>query len=82
MSGEKTNYKGALVLGLRFMQLLAVALCFVGLIWGSSDWLSAYVLKDSPITPLSVLFMLYGFMGAGSIEVVIRLLQRKTDSKN
>jgi hypothetical protein len=79
---SETNYKGSLVLGLRFLQLVAAALCIIGLIWGSSDWLSAYVLKDSPVTPLSVLFMLYGFSGAVSVEAVIRLVERKTKTKN
>jgi hypothetical protein len=49
----------------------------VGFIWGSSDWLLASVLKDSPVTPLSVLLMLYGAVGLGVTEAVIRVVQRK-----
>ena len=70
----KTNF----VIGLRFAQFVAGALCIIGLIWGSSDWLSQF-LVDSPITPLSVLLMLYGFFGTVSIEAIIRLVQRKKE---
>lgn len=79
---SETNYKGSIVIGLRFLQLVAVALCVIGLIWGSSDYLSAFVLKDSPVTPLSVLFILYGFSGSLSVEAVIRLVERKAGPKN
>lgn len=76
---NKTNIKENFVLGLRFGQFLATSLFIIGLIWGSSDFISTLLPKDSPIAPLSVLFMLYGFVGSLSIEAVIRIVQRKKE---
>jgi hypothetical protein len=74
---SNTNYKASFVIGLRFVQLITVCMVIVGFIWGSSDFLLASVLKDSPVTPLSVLLMLYGGLGLGITESVIRIVQRK-----
>ena len=77
MNEKAQNHKATIVLALRFLQLLTTALFIVGFIWGSSDYLTATILKDVPIAPLSVLFMLYGFVGSISIEAAIRIVQRK-----
>jgi hypothetical protein len=74
---ESTDYKKLGVLGLRFIQLIAIATFVVGFIWGGSDFLSSLLPKDGPVTPLSVLLMLYGIMGTVVIEVAIRIVQRK-----
>jgi hypothetical protein len=74
---ESTDYKKLGVLGLRFIQLISISLFVVGFIWGGSDFLSSLLPKDGPVTPLSVLLMLYGIMGSVVIEVAIRIVQRK-----
>jgi hypothetical protein len=74
---ETQNYKSWFVLGLRFAQLITVMMVIVGLIWGSSDWLLASVLVNVPVTPLSVLLMLYGGVGSVVIEGIVRIVQRK-----
>jgi hypothetical protein len=74
---ESTDYKKMGVLGLRFLQLIAIATFVVGFIWGGSDFLSSLLPANGPITPLSVLLMLYGVMGSVVIEVAIRIVQRK-----
>lgn len=77
MSETAQNHKATIVLSLRFLQLLATALFIVGGIWCSSDWLTATVLVNAPVAPLSVLFMLYGFVGSASTEAAIRLVNRQ-----
>jgi hypothetical protein len=76
IEGE-TDYKKLGVLGLRFLQLISISGFVVGFIWGGSDFLSSLLPKDGPITPFSVLLMLYGIIGATVIEVAIRIVQRK-----
>lgn len=71
------NYKHPLTLGLRLIQLLSFALVIVGFIWGTGDFISSFIPEDGPVTPLSLIFILYGGIGSGTIEVCIRLLNRK-----
>ena len=63
---------------LRTIQLLCIAATITGFVWATSDLLLTSVLVGAPVTPLSVLLMLYGVLGSGSIEAVIRLFNRKT----
>ena len=74
---EQHDLKKMGILGLRFLQLIAVGMFVVGFIWGGSDWISSLLPKNGPITPLSVLLMLYGIIGSLVIEVAIRVVQRK-----
>jgi hypothetical protein len=63
-------------LGLRFIQLVCVVSTITGFLWAMSDLLLVSVLANAPVTPLSVLLMLYGTAGSFCIEAVIRLLNR------
>jgi hypothetical protein len=75
--GDLSGYKVHLVLGLRSLQLLSIASVLTGFIWSSSDWLLLYILKDVPVTPLSVLLMFYGLFGSVFIEGTIRVVNRR-----
>ena len=74
---EQHDFKKMGIIGLRFLQLIAVSMAVVGFIWGGSDWISSMLPKNGPVTPLSVLLMLYGLIGSLVIEVAIRVVQRK-----
>jgi hypothetical protein len=75
---KHTDYKlQAVFLFLRLLQFLTVSMTVTGFIWASSDYLIATVLVGVPVTPLSVLLMLYGSVGSFIIEALIRLVQRK-----
>ena len=71
-----TQYKHSALLVTRLIQLLSMGLVITGFIWSSSDLLIATVLVDSPVTPLSVLFMLYGAMGSVLTELIARYITR------
>lgn len=77
MAAKTRDSKTIAVLFLRLLQLLTVGMTFTGFIWASSDYLLATVLIGVPVTPLSVLLMLYGSVGAFVIEALIRVVQRK-----
>ena len=74
---EVHDFKKMGVIGLRFLQLIAVGIFIVGFIWGGSDWINSLLPANSVITPTSVLLMLYGIIGSLVIEVAIRVVQRK-----
>ena len=74
---EQHDLKKMGILGLRFLQLIAVSMAVVGFIWGGSDWISSLLPANSPVTPTSVLLMLYGIIGSLVIEIAIRVVQRK-----
>jgi hypothetical protein len=74
----ETTYKRIGLPCLRVIELLCIATTITGFLWASSDLLLTSILVGAPVTPLSVLFMLYGFFGTGTIEVVIRLFNRKS----
>lgn len=74
---EQVDWKRTTVLGLRFFQVIAVALVAVGFIWGAGDLILSMLPPDSPVTPLSCLLMLYGVIGSLIIEAAIRVLERK-----
>jgi hypothetical protein len=65
------------ILGLRVFQIICIASVITGFIWSSSDLLLATVLVDVPVTPLSVLMMLYGVVGVFGSEGAVRFLGRK-----
>jgi hypothetical protein len=74
---EVHDFKKMGILGLRFIQLIAISMFVVGFIWGGSDWINSLLPANSVITPLSVLLMLYGIIGSVVIEVAIRIVRRK-----
>ena len=74
---EQHDFKQMGILGLRFLQLIAVTIFVVGFIWGGTDWINSLLPKNSVITPTSVLLMLYGIIGTLVIEVAIRVVKRK-----
>jgi len=76
--GERlSSYRRQLILGLRGLQVICIGATITGAVWGSSDILLTTVLVKVPITPLSVLLMLYGTMGTSLIEITIRWLSGK-----
>lgn len=86
----ETTYKRIALPCLRVIELVSIAITITGFLWASSDLLLTSILLASsdlllpsillntPVTPLSVLFMLYGFFGTGAIEIVIRVFNRKS----
>lgn len=76
-TSPKLATKTQAIILLRLLQLLTVAMSVTGFIWASSDYLLATVLIGVPVTPLSVLLMLYGSVGTFVIEALIRVVQRK-----
>ena len=70
----------SVVIGLRVLQLLTIASAITGGIWASSDWLLLYVLVEAPVTPLSVLLIVYGIVGTIVCEAPIRLLRKQEKS--
>ena len=71
------DYKKLAIIGLRIVQLLTIASVVTGVIWASSDWLLLYVLVEAPVTPLSVLLIVYGLFGTFICEAPIRLLKKQ-----
>jgi hypothetical protein len=65
------------VFGARFLQLISAALAVVGFIWATGDYLTSLFPSGSVVTPLSVLMMLYGFIGTVAFEGLVRFLTRK-----
>ena len=74
------EYKRTAMLATRLIQLLSIVLVLTGFLWASSDMLLITVLADSPVTPLSVLLMLYGTVGSLVSEVLARLISRSDSS--
>lgn len=74
---SEVKYRDLAVIALRMLQLLTVSMVVTGFIWASSDWLLESVLVGLPVTPLSVLLMLYGSVGSVVIEGLVRFVQRK-----
>ena len=70
------EYSKSALLVTRFIQMLSLSLVVTGFIWASSDLLLVTVLADSPVTPLSVLFMLYGLMGSVFTEAIARWITK------
>ena len=71
------DYRRSAIIGLRVVQLLTIASAITGGIWASSDWLLLYVLVEAPVTPLSVLLIMYGIVGTFITEAPIRLLKKQ-----
>jgi len=78
---DKTDYKVQAVIAMRVFQLLCVGLLVSGFVWASSDYLLTTVLVDAPVTPLSVLLMVYGLLGIVCSEVSVRLVRRQNEKK-
>jgi hypothetical protein len=75
MTQKKNTQEGAKVI-LRTAQVLCIGLVLMGFVWSTSDLLLNTILVNAPVTPMSVLLMLYGLLGTFGIEAVIRLLNR------
>ncbi len=75
-TNQPVNWKGNAILGLRFIQVLALAMVAVGFIWGLGDWINSFLPSGSS-APIYVLLMLYGLVGSAMVEIPIRVLQRK-----
>jgi len=77
LAENKKDYRADLLLALRFFQILTVAMVAVGFIWGAGDVVMAWLPEDSPVTPLSLMLMLYGAIGSLIIEVAVRVVKGK-----
>ncbi len=64
------------ITGLRFVQVLALALVAVGFIWGLGDWIDT-LMPEGTDAPISLLLMIYGLVGSAMVEIPIRVLQRR-----
>jgi len=73
------KYQHTMVLGLRSFQIICIGLAVTGGIWSSGDLLMAMIPVGTPVTPLSLLFMLYGVVGTTLLEIIVRVLMRKND---
>ena len=74
------KHRDSAILATRVMQLLCMALVVVGILWASTDLLMVTVLVESPVTPMSLLFILYGFIGSTLTELLARCLARSNNS--
>ena len=79
--GESLEFKKSTVLGLRVFQLICASSIITGFIWATADLLLTTILVDSPVTPLSVLLMVYGTLGIVLCEATVRLLSRNQPKK-
>jgi len=77
-----SEWKHKLILSLRGLQVISIGFAVTGFIWATSDLLLKTVLVEAPVTPLSVLFMLYGTVGTVVIEGIIRVLERQARKGN
>jgi hypothetical protein len=75
------KHKNSAIFGARLLQILSLCLVITGFLWASSDMLMVTVLADSPVTPLSVLLMLYGSVGFMVSELLARWIA-KTDNND
>ena len=75
-TSQPINWKGNFILGLRFLQVIALSLVAVGFIWGLGDYINS-LMPTGTSAPVSVLLILYGLVGSVMVEVPIRVLQRK-----
>lgn len=74
------EYKRTAMIGTRLIQMTSIVLVITGFLWASSDMLLITVLADSPVTPLSVLLILYGSVGSLVCEVLARIISRSNSS--
>jgi len=75
------HYKNSAILVTRLIQVLSLCLIITGFLWASSDVLLITVLEDSSVTPMSVLFMLYGFVGSVITELMARWIAKSDSSQ-
>lgn len=66
------KYHYPVLLGIRFVQVVTVAMFVLGVSWISSDLLMVYVLAELPISALSVLTTFYGIIGYVVTEAFAR----------
>ena len=75
MNVEK--YQQQTILGLRVFQFLCIGFTVTGFVWSTADLLLTTVLVGAPVTPLSLLLLLYGCLGTLTTEGSIRIVKRK-----
>lgn len=71
-----TQYKDSALIITRLIQIASLAFVVLGFVWASSDLLLVTVLANAPVTPLSVLFMVYGLLGSVLSEGIARWITR------
>lgn len=74
------QYKNSALFGTRLIQVVCLSLMVIGFVWSSSDFLLLTILADSPVTPLSVMFMLYGLLGSVLSELMARWINKSSNS--
>ena len=74
-----TAYRKPAIVAVRSIQLLCIGFVVTGFIWSTTDLLMVSVLVSSPVSPLSLLFMLYGTVGSFVTEASARWLARNSD---
>jgi len=75
-----TQYKNSAMLATRLTQIMSMVSVVTGFVWALTDLLLVTVLVDSPVTPISVLLMLYGFIGSLLTEGIARWIARSDSS--
>lgn len=75
------DYREKAVLGVRAFQIICAAFFVTGFIWATSDWLLVTILVEAPVTPLSVLLMLYSTIGLVGSELTVRIMRRSSNRK-
>jgi len=73
---KKKGYYKSAVSGLRVIQIISLASIVTGFIWATSDILMTTVLIKAPVTPMSILLMVYGVFGTFLSEISVRILAR------
>jgi hypothetical protein len=73
---EETNYSKVGIIGFRCVEILCIGAIITGFVWASSDYLLATILAKSPVTPASVLMIVYGSLGTFLCEVTIWIFKR------
>ena len=74
------RWKTPAIIGVRAIELISLGFVLSGFLWSTADLMIIHVLAESPVAPLSVLFMLYGTMGTLVSEFIARRLGKETNS--
>ena len=69
------------IIGARIIELVSMGFLISGLLWALADLMFIYVLVESPVAPLSVLFMLYGTIGTLASEIIARRIGRENNNQ-
>jgi len=77
LKGGEEIQENKVALAFRVFQLICSTFFITGFIWASSDWLLLTVLVKAPVTPVSVLMMLYSSIGIAGSELAVRMARRQ-----